>query len=131
MEARAELEQHDRSVGRDEHVAARRMQAPDRHVASAGGVTDVHRIGEQGAGIIEPRELGAKPREPLPAHPPVVDNGLPGLDVEPERRDFDGLQLGSIGRALPRHIQDAAHDVAFPLNVGTSVERRPREDKAK
>ena len=45
MEGGAELEQDDRSVRRHENIASWRMHGPYGHVAGAGRVTDVHRVG--------------------------------------------------------------------------------------
>ena len=65
-----ELEQHHRPLGGDEGVAAGRVQGPDRHVARAGRVADVHRIGEQRARIVALAQLCPQPLQPPGAQAP-------------------------------------------------------------
>ena len=102
--AARELEQHHRPLGRDERVAAAVVHGPDGHVAAAGGVAQVDRVGEQGARDVAAAQLGAKALEAARPQLRSVDLADPVRHRPIERHDRP--RLGDRRHAAP--LDDAA-----------------------
>jgi hypothetical protein len=66
---------------RHEAVSRRGVRGPHGHVPAAGRIADIHRIEQQGGGIIAPREFGLKPSQSIGAQAHHIDLALVVLEA--------------------------------------------------
>jgi hypothetical protein len=76
MRAAWKLEEDYRTLGRDEGIARRIVQAPHLHVCHIGRVADIDGIQEHGARAVRGDQRGAQPREPLRAQLREIDGNF-------------------------------------------------------